>query len=69
MFAEYIEFRVKDEGTISNVEVGGFQIDYSALCFNYGVDQWFRLMHSNINAGQIRLITSFEDDSCKQLTE
>jgi hypothetical protein len=24
MFTEYIEFRVKDEGTISNEEVGGF---------------------------------------------
>ena len=51
MFAEYISFSVKDEGTISNTEVGGFQIDYSALCFNYGIDQWFRLMHNNINAG------------------
>ena len=64
MFAQYIEFTVKDEGTISNEEVGGFQIDYSALCFNYGVDQMFRLMHKNKNAGQLRLKTEYVDDSC-----
>ena len=51
MFSEYISFSIKDEGTISNTEVGGFTIDYSALCFNYGVDQWFRIMHKNMNAG------------------
>jgi hypothetical protein len=64
MFASYIEFRVKDEGTMSNTEVGGFQIDYSALCFNHGVDQWFRLMHNNMNAGQLRLKTEYVDDTC-----
>lgn len=26
-------------------------------------------MHKNINAGQIRLITKFEDDTCKEMTE
>lgn len=68
MFGGYIEFRVKDEGTISNEEVGGMEIDYSALCFNYGVDQWFRIMHKNINAGRIRLITEYVDDHQPKLS-
>jgi hypothetical protein len=68
MFTQYIEFNVKDEGTMSNTDIGSFEIDYSALCFNYGVDQWFRLMFKNVNAGQLRLITEYVDDESPKLT-
>jgi hypothetical protein len=64
MFTEIIDFRVKDEGSISNTEIGGFSIDYSGLCFNYGVDQWFTLMHNNSKSGSLRLKTEYIDDEC-----
>ena len=60
---ESIKFIVKDQNVIDTEEIGEFQIEYSALCFNEGIDEWFTLFHDNASAGKLRLKTRFRDNA------
>jgi len=59
---ETIHFKVKDQNMIDSEMVGETLVDYSALCFNNGCDDWYKLYSGNDNVGKLRLLTVFEED-------
>jgi len=46
---------------IGSAAIGAFEVELAALCFNFGVDDWFTLYHGNSSAGKLRLRTEFKD--------
>ena len=60
---ETVIFTVMDINTVSDDTIGYFKIEWSALCFNNGSDEWYLLWYKNKPAGKLRLITEFEPDN------
>lgn len=58
---DHVSFKIKDEEVFANEEVAACQIEFTALCFNHGVDDWFPVFCGNENAGILRLKTIYHD--------
>ena len=58
-FGAEVKFAVSDEETSGSREIGTTYADFAALCFNGGLDQWFKLWKGNKTIGTIRIISEF----------